>query len=116
MPLIEAGRDAEKEKNYRIEYKASNALVATEYFTQSNGMIDRVVLYYNEMSYDPGFRQKKETYKPRIEVALSGYKTGMKISNGEFDEKNYVALVNGKYKGTGIYSSYKVFDTRPPLK
>jgi hypothetical protein len=108
-------RPFDKGKAYRIEYKKGNQLQATEYYAAENGQVTKMVLFYNKLAYNPGFREKTELFQPRIEVGFTEFRTGVKFSyKNEFDENAYVTLLNGKYKGTGAYSTYRVFDTRPP--
>lgn len=106
-------RSIENGKIYRIEYKENiGSLSALEYVTAANGTITKMVMYYNELSYDPGFRKKEEKYKPRMEVEFRDYKPGAKNNKEDFDEGKFIALQGAKYKGIGKYESYRIFDTR----
>jgi cobalamin biosynthesis Mg chelatase CobN len=102
---------------YRLEYKKGNALEATEYFTAEGGRITKMVMYYSELTYDPGFREKLEKYKPRVEIEFGDFKTGVRFNfKNEFDETHYIVFDGKKYSGAGDYKNYHVFDTRPPVK
>jgi hypothetical protein len=110
-------RVLDKGNAYRVEYGTKSSLESTEYFTETSGLINKMVLYYKEMNYDPGYRERIEKFKPRIEVVFSDFKTGVKFNfKDEFDDAKYVVFANSKYSGTGKYRDYHVFDTRPPKK
>ncbi|MFI5136683.1 MAG: hypothetical protein ACHQIM_02570 [Sphingobacteriales bacterium] len=110
-------KEQDKGKIYRLDYKeGEGSLEAIEYLVSKDGLISKMVMFYRELSYNPGFRQKEEKYKPRIEVELTEFKTAGAGNKDDFEPGKYVTLSGSKYKGIGKYQQYSVFDTRVPKK
>ncbi len=99
---------------YRIEYQAGSPFAAAEYTTAKSGMINKIVLFYNEFETQEKWSELSQKIKPRVEITYTDFKKNVKFEKDAFSESKYTTLRDGKYVAAGDYKNYKVFDTRFP--
>lgn len=90
------------------EYLGQKDQVQHYRFREQKGEIDRVDLYFS--TTDGMVREITYHYRSGqfARVRFTRFDLEPALGSGTFDEKRYVVAVQGKYRGTGLFSSYKV--------
>lgn len=77
-------------------------------FHEKKGDIDRVDLYFSKadgMIREITYHYRSEQF---ARVRFTQFDLQPTLGSGIFDEKRYVVAAKGKYRGTGLFSSYQV--------
>lgn len=84
------------------------------WFNKQNYQLNKIIMFYSEQEVpSEDIADKTELIHPKMEVVYKNYTTNFTADNKLFNESNYVIETSkNKYKGTGKYSNYKVYNQK----